>query len=80
MVFFIALNKGEPNRLITTYDSSNKSCGIDIKDKPFLYWPIPHADYSDKTTCVEECPQKKENEDLPEELNCNINEKVKTCK
>jgi hypothetical protein len=43
-IFGLALANGEPERLIAAYDASNKSCGIDYPDKPYLYWPMPIPD------------------------------------
>ena len=55
-MFTMALANGEPERLIAVYDSSNKSCGIDYPDYPYLYWPVPLPDQLNRTTCVESCP------------------------
>lgn len=65
--------KGDPIRIVAVYDSSNKSCGIDIIGKPFLYFSVPHTDWLNKTTCVSECPTYKNESEAPTELNCNKN-------
>ena len=38
IVWGMAMSNGEPKRLFAAYDSSNKSCGIDIAGKSFLYY------------------------------------------
>ena len=55
-IWLIGWVKGDPVRIVAVYDSSNKSCGIDIIGKPYLYFSVPHTDWLNKTTCVSECP------------------------
>jgi len=62
MVFMIVLCvegvvSGEPFKLVAVWDSSWAPCGIDsLESKPYIYFPVPHPDHLNKTTCVKECP------------------------
>lgn len=65
--------------MIAVYDASNKSCGIDIEGKPYLYFMVPHPDWLNRTTCVEQCPNFTDYNDRPRSLNCNLNNMTNTC-
>jgi hypothetical protein len=35
----------------------NYTCNYDLPDYKYLYFPRPHPDYLNHTTCVKKCPK-----------------------
>jgi len=76
IIWGMAMSNGEPDRLFAVYDSSNKSCGIDVADKPYVYFPIPNTDSLNVRTCVSACPTYLNDADRPASLDCNTLDNV----
>jgi hypothetical protein len=76
ILFSYGLANGDPSRLLSVYDASNRSCGYDIPDKPYLYFPLPLPGSLNISTCVSQCPS---GNPLPESLDCDVSAAVPNC-
>lgn len=58
----IGFAKGDPVKLISVYDSDDRSCGRDanVTDFPFVYLVTPLPNYFDRSLCLKNCPTAKE--------------------